>query len=186
MSLSSFSSLSSYSSESDITTIFNFGLFKSSRARRRSPGPSRNRDKRPSPSHQRKRSITPTRTPISSRYDGVVVPYSRRSPGSKSGISYSNIDRWRAATVGGSDFTYSSESSVTQSSVTPSSSISSSRTHSSRIESSGRRSSASGSKQLQAPSVSSHRRHPEIHYDPPHICEHCRKAYYSSSYLLDH
>jgi hypothetical protein len=175
MSLSSFSSLSSYSSESDISTVFDFGLFKSSRARRRSPGPSRNRDKRPSPSRRTKRSITPTRTPISSRYDGVVIPYSMRSPGSKSGISYSDIDRWRAATVGGSDFTYSSESSVTQSSVTPSSAISS-RTRSSRIESSGRRSSSSGSKQLKAPSVSSQRRHAGIHYDPPRICEHCRRA----------
>jgi hypothetical protein len=176
MSLSSFSSLSSYSSESDVTTLLDFGLFKSSRARRRSPKPSRNRDKRRSPSRQRKRSVTPTRTPISSRYGGVVVPYSMRSPGSKSGVSYSDIDRWRAATIGGSDFTYSSESSVTQSSVTPSSVISSSRTRSSRIESSSRRSSTCGSKQLRAPSVVPQHQDPGIHYDPPHICEHCRRA----------
>ncbi|KAI0245142.1 hypothetical protein BJV78DRAFT_1288909 [Lactifluus subvellereus] len=176
MSISSFSSLSSYSSESDISTLFDFGLFKSSRTRRsrRSPGSSRNRDNKQSPSRRRKRSVTPTRTPISSRYGGVVVPYSMRSPGSKSGISYSDIDRWRAATIRGSDFTYSSESSVTQSSVT-SSSVLSSRTRSSRIESSIRRSSASGSRQLKAPSVASQHQHPGIHYDPPQICEHCHR-----------
>lgn len=176
MSVSSFSSLSSYTSESDISTLFDFGLFKSSRTRRRPPGPSQDKEKKSSPSRQRKRSVTPTRTPISSRYGGVVVPYSMRSPGSKSGISYSDIDRWRTATIGGSDFTYSSESSVTQSSVTASSVVSSSRTPSSRIESSIRPSSASGSRQLKAPSVASQHQHPGIHYDPPQICEHCRRA----------
>ncbi|KAH9975127.1 hypothetical protein BGW80DRAFT_1300701 [Lactifluus volemus] len=186
MSLSSFSSLSSPSSESDISTVFEFGLFKSSRARRRSPLPSRNRERRQSPSRQRKRSVTPTRTPISSRYDGAVVPYSKRSPGSKSGISYSDIDRWRTATIGGSDFTYSSESSVTQSSVISSSVISSSRTHSSRIETSTRRSSAAISRQLKAPPVASQHLHSGIHYDPPNICEHCRRAWHSSCDLPNH
>ncbi|KAH9033002.1 hypothetical protein EDB85DRAFT_1890441 [Lactarius pseudohatsudake] len=174
MSLSSFSSLSSYSSESDIGTIFGIGLFKSSRPRRRSP-PITDRKRTPSPPKRRKRSVTPTRTPVpSSRYDGAVVPYSLRSPGSKSGISYSDIDRWRTATVGGSDFTYSSESSISQSSVTSSSVVSSSRSRSSRIESS-RRTIASSSRQIQAPSVATHLPHSGIHFDPPQICEHCHR-----------
>ncbi|KAH9967007.1 hypothetical protein BJV74DRAFT_284696 [Russula compacta] len=179
MSLSSFSSLSSYSSESDLSTVFHLNPFKSSsRARRRSPGPSRSKDKRPSSSRhtRRKRSITPTRTPASSRYDdGAIVPYSFHSPGSKSGISYSDIDRWRATTAGGSDFTYSSESSITPSSVTTSSVVSSARTRSSRIVSSSRRSTASSSKQLKAPSVASQHPHPEIHHSPSRICEHCHR-----------
>ncbi len=170
MSVSSLSSLSSYTSESDLSTIFGIGLFKSSRPRRRS-----DRKRSPSPP-RRKQSITPTRTPVSSsRYDGVVVPYSLRSPGSKSGISYSDIDRWRTATVGGSDFTYSSESSVTQSSVTSSSVVSSS-SRSSRFKISTRRAVASSSRQLQATSVPTHRPHSGIHFDPPQICEHCRKG----------
>ena len=202
MSLSSFSSLSSYSSESDIGTLINFDLFKSSSSRarardaharahrahhrRRSPEPRRIKDSRdrrrssPSPSRRTKstqRSVTPTRTtPISpSRFDGALVPWAPRSPGSKSGISYSDIDRWRTATVGGSDFTYSSESSVTVSSVASSSFVSS-RTRSSRIDSSSRRSAASGSKRLFAPSDASRHPHLGIHHDPPQICEHCRTA----------
>ena len=180
MSLSSFSSLSSYSSESDIGTIFGIGLFKSSRPRRRSRQIS-DKKRTPSPPRRRKRSITPTRTPTrtpvsTSRYDGVVVPYSLHSPGSKSGISYSDIDRWRTATVGGSDFTYSSESSITQSSVTSSSVVSSSRSRSSRIEMSSRRTVASTSRQLEAPSVVTRPPHSGIHFDPPQICEHCRTS----------
>ena len=177
MSLSSFSSLSSYSSESDIGTIFGIGLFKSSRPRRRSPPISVKKRTPSPPRRRRKRSVTPTRTPISSsRYDGAIVPYSLRSPGSKSGISYSDIDRWRAATVGGSDFTYSSESSITQSTVTSSSVVSSSRSRSSRIESSSRRTVASSSRQLQVPSVATRPPHSGIHFDPPQICEHCRRS----------
>ena len=176
MSLSSFSSLSSYSSESDIGTIFGIGLFKTSRPRRRSTQIS-DKKRTPSPPKRRKRSITPTRTPVStSRYDGVLVPYSLRSPGSKSGISYSDIDRWRTATVGGSDFTYSSESSITQSSVTSSSVVSSSRSRSSRIEMSSHRTVASTSRQLEAPSVATRPPHSGIHFDPPQICEHCRRS----------
>lgn len=196
MSLSSFSSLSSYSSESDIGTLLDFNLFKSSSSRprakahahtrRRSPESPRIKDRRPSsssrhtPTRAKRRSITPTRTPISSsRYDDgtrALVPYSFHSPGSKSGISYSDIDRWRAATVvGGSDFTYSSESSVTVSSVTsPSYIYSASRTRSSRIDSSSRRSAASDYKRLKFPSIASQHPHPSIHHDPSQICEHCR------------
>ena len=202
MSLSSFSSLSSYTSESDISTLLDLDLFKekkkktsSSRAlahalRRRSPSPEppRLKDRRSSPARHTKRgkrsSITPTptrtRTPVSSsRYDRALVPYSpQRSPGSKSGITYSDIDRWRAATVGGSDFTYSSESSVTVSSVTSSSFVSnSSRTRSSRIDGySSRRSVASGSRRLDAPT--SHAPQLGIRHDPSQICEHCRTAQY--------
>lgn len=187
MSLSSFSSLSSYTSESDISTLFDFAPFKSSArgARRKSPGrPSKSsvsKDRSPSSPRsrhaRRKRSVTPTppRSPVSSRYDRAVVPYSWRSPGSKSNISYSDIDRWRTATIGGSNFTYSSGSSITQSSVT-SSIVSSSRTRSSRIDSSSRRSTASRSRQLKAPSVSSRHPHPGIHHEPSGICEHCRTA----------
>jgi hypothetical protein len=196
MSLSSFSSLSSYSSESDIGTLLDFNLFKSSSSRprankahtrQRSPESPRSKDRRPSSSSRhthtraKRRSITPTRTPISSpRYDDgarALVPYSYHSPGSKSGISYSDIDRWRAATVvGGSDFTYSSESSVTVSSVTSPSYISSaSRTRSSLIDSSSRRSAGSGYKRLKAPSIPPQ---PAIHHDPSQICEHCRTAQY--------
>ena len=210
MSLSSFSSLSSYTSESDISTLLNLDLFKtsSSRARardaharrtrahrRRSPEPPRiSKDgrerRRSSPSRRTKqtttttittqRSITPTRTtPISpSRFEGALVPYPPRSPGSKSGITYSDIDRWRTATVGGSDFTYSSESSVTVSSVASSSFVSSSRTRSSRIDGSSRRSAASGSKQLYVPSDAPRHPHLGIHHDPSQICEHCRTAQY--------
>ena len=206
MSLSSFSSLSSYTSESDISTLLNLDLFKkkkktsSSRAhahaharrRRRSPSPEppRLKDRRSSPARHTRRgkriSITPTRTPTtpvsSSRYDRALVPYSpQRSPGSKSGVTYSDIDRWRAATVGGSDFTYSSESSVTVSSVTASSFVSnSSRTRSSRIDgSSSRRSIASGSRWLDVP-ASHAPQHPRlgIRHDPSQICEHCRTAQY--------
>jgi hypothetical protein len=202
MSLSSFSSLSSYTSESDISTLINLDLFKSSSSsrarardaharahrahhRRRSPVPRRIKDSRerrrssPSPSRRTKgttqRSVTPTRTtPISpSRYDGALVPYAPQSPGSKSGITYSDIDRWRTATVGGSDFTYSSESSVTVSSVASSSFVSS-RTRSSRIDSSSRRSAASGSKRVYAPSDTSRHPHLGIHHDPSQFCEHCR------------
>ena len=99
---------------------------------------------------RKQRSITPTRTPVSSpRYDDgahahALVPYPFHSPGSKSGISYWDIDRWRAATIGCSDFTYSSESSVTVSSVTSPSYIYSSRTRASPINNSSRRSTASG------------------------------------------
>ena len=175
MSISSFSSLSSYSSGSDIGTIFGIGLFKSSRPRRRSPRISERKRNSSPPPRRRKRSVTPTRTPVSSsRYDGALVPYSLRSPGSKSGISHSDIDRWRAATVGGSDFTYSSESSITQSSVTSSSAASSSRSRSSRISS--RRTIASTSRQLQIPSVTTRPPHSGIHFDPPQICEHCRRS----------
>jgi hypothetical protein len=179
MSLSSFSSLSSYSSGSDIGTIFGIGLFKSSRPRRRSP-PIAVRKRSPSPPRRRKkRSVTPTRTPISSsRYDGAIVPYSLRSSGSKSGISYSDIDRWRTATIGGSDFTYSSESSVTQSTVTSSSALTSSPSRSSRIES---RTIASSSRQLQVPSVVTRAPHSGIHFDPPEICEHCRRSHHFPS-----
>lgn len=174
MSLSSFSSLSSYSSESDVSTIFGIGLFKSSRPRRRSRIADRKRS--PSPPKRRKRSITPTRTPVSSsRHLGLVVPYALRSPGSRSGISYRDIDRWRTATVGGSDFTYSSESSISQSSVTSSSVVSSSRSRSSRIETSSRRTIASSSRQLPAPSGATHPPHSGIHFDPPQICEHCHR-----------
>lgn len=199
MSLSSFSSLSSYSSESDIGTLLDFNLFKSSSSRprananahthtrRRSPESPRSKDRRPSSSSRhthtraKQRSITPTRTPVSSsRYDDgarALVPYSFHSPGSKSGISYSDIDRWRAATIGGSEFTYSSESSVTVSSVTSPSYISSaSRTRSSRIDSSSRRSAASGYKRQKAPSIAPQHPRPEIHHDPSQICEHCRTA----------
>ena len=202
MSISSFSSLSSYSSESDIGTLLDFNLFKSSSsrpranananahapARRRSPESPRSKDRRPSSSSRhthhtraKRRSITPTRTPVSSsRYDDgarALVPYSLHSPGSKSGISYSDIDRWRVATVAGSDFTYSSESSVTVSSVTSPSYISSaSRTRSSRFDSSSRRSATSDYKRLKAPSITSQHPHPSIHHDPTQICEHCRKA----------
>ena len=202
MSLFSFSSLSSYSSESDIGTLLDFNLFKSSpsrrphidagaraHARRRTPpeSPRKKEDKngRPSSSSRhththtraKRRSITPTRTPVSSsRYDDgarALVPYSFHSPGSKSGISHSDIDRWRVATIGGSEFTYSSESSVTVSSVTSPSYISSaSRTRSSRIDSSSRRSVASGYKRLKAPSTASQ------DHDPSQICEHCRTAQY--------
>jgi hypothetical protein len=207
MSLSSFSSLSSYSSESDIGTLLDFKLFKSSSSRppraatkapapshtptythtrRRSPESPRSKDRRPSSSSRhthtraKRRSITPTRTPVSSsRYDDgtrALVPYSPHSPGSKSGISYSDIDRWRAATIGGSEFTYSSESSVTVSSVTSPSYISSAsrRTRSSRIDSSSRRSAASDYKRLKVPSTASQHPHPSIHHDPTQICEHCR------------
>ena len=205
MSLSSFSSLSSYSSESDIGTLLDFNLFKSSSSRprasanahartsRRSPESPRSKDRRPSSSprhtHTRakRRSITPTRTPISSsRYDDgarALVPFSFHSP-SKSGISYSDIDRWRAATIGGSEFTYSSESSVTVSSVTSPSYISSaSRTRSSRFDSSSRRSSASGYRRLKAPTIAPQHPHPSIHHDPSQICEHCRTALYILSLM---
>ena len=202
MSLSSFSSLSSYSSESDIGTLLDFNLFKSSssrprssanthahaRTRRRSPESPRSKDRRPTSSSRhththtraKRRSITPTRTPISSsRYDDgarALVPYSFHSP-SKSGISYSDIDRWRAGTIGGSEFTYSSESSVTVSSVTSPSYISSaSRTRSSRFDSSSRRSSASDYRRLKAPAIASKHPHPSTHHDPSQICEHCRTA----------
>ncbi|KAF8497842.1 hypothetical protein F5888DRAFT_1695905 [Russula emetica] len=206
MSLSSFSSLSSYSSESDIGTLLDFNLFKSSSSRpradananahahtrrRSSESPRiKDRDSKPSPSSRhthththtraKRRSITPTRTPVSSsKYDDgsrALVPYSFHSPGSKSGISYSDIDRWRAGTVGGSDFTYSSESSVTVSSVTsPSYNSSASRTRSSRIDSSSRRSAASDYKRLKAPSIASQHPHPAIHHDPSQICEHCHR-----------
>jgi hypothetical protein len=104
-----------------------------------------------------------------SRYDGVVVPYS----GNKSGISYSDVDRWRTTTIEGSDLTYSSESSVTLSSLISSSIVSSSRTHSSRIETSTCRSSAANSRQPKAPSVALQHLHSGIHYDPPDIGEHC-------------
>jgi hypothetical protein len=190
MSLSSFSSLSSYSSESDISlsTVFDFGFFKASTSRprrKRTPVPSR-----PSPkdtdTRRSKRSVTPTRTPVSSRYDdrAAVVPYSRglRSPDSKSGISYSDIDRWRATTIGGSDFTYSSTSSISQSSVTTSSVVSSSRTRSSRIDASNRRYAAPASRQLKPPSVTSQHPHPEIRHDPLRICEHCRTAFIYPSF----
>jgi hypothetical protein len=203
MSLSSFSSLSSYSSESDIGTLLDFNLFKSSKSsksrpradananahahahtRRRSPESPRIKDGRPSSSSRhtrtrtKRRSITPTRTPVSSsRYDDgsrALVPYSFHSP-SKSGISYSDIDRWRAATIGGSEFTYSSESSVTVSSVTSPSYISSaSRTRSSLVGSSSRRSAASAYKRLKVPSIAPQHPHPGIHHDPSQICEHCR------------
>jgi len=206
MSLSSFSSLSSYSSESDLSTVFDIGLFKSSRARARrrrsssSPAPApgltptpksastRHKDDRrptrsPSRGHTRRRRKR-SGTPVSPRYDGALVPYALRSPGSRSGISYSDIDRWRAGTIGGSDFTYSSESSVTQSSVT-SSVDSSSRTRSSRIDASSRRSTSCGSRQLKAPSIASQHPHPHphpgIHHEPPRICEHCRTGFYPSS-----
>ncbi|KAH9162830.1 hypothetical protein EDB89DRAFT_2079351 [Lactarius sanguifluus] len=116
----------------------------------------------------------PAHPSSSSRHEGAIVPYSLRSPRSKSGISYSDIDRWRTATVGGSDFTYSSESSITQSSVTSSSVVSSSRSRSSRIETS-RRTIASSSRQIQAPSVATHLPHSGIHFDPPQICEHCHR-----------
>jgi hypothetical protein len=198
MSLSSFSSLSSYSSESDISTVFDLGLFKkksssTTRDPRRyrispvrpsksskSKSKSKSNDRRSSPSRptRRKRSVTPTRSPVSSRYDRdrAVVPYSWRSPGSKSGISYSDIDRWRAATSAGSDFTYSSESSITQFSLT-SSVVSSSRTRSSRIDATSRHSTASSPRRLKLPSVASQHPHPGIHLEPPQICEHCRTAY---------
>jgi hypothetical protein len=205
MSLSSFSSLSSYSSESDIGTLLDFKLFKSSpssrpraatahtHTRRGSPESprikdrDRDSDRKPSPSSSRhthtrtkRRSTTPTRTPASSsRYDDgarALVPYPFHSPGSKSGISHSDIDRWRTATIlGGSDFTYSSESSVTVSSATSPSYISSaSRTRSSRIDSSSRRSAASRYKRLKAPSIAPQNPHPATHHDPSQICEHCR------------
>lgn len=199
MSLSSFSSLSSYSSESEIGTLLDFNLFKSSSAsrpraanapipthtRRRSPeSPRIKEDRRQSSSSRhthtraKRRSITPTRTVVSSsRYDDgtrALVPYSPHSPGSKSGISYSDIDRWRAATTGGSEFSYSSESSVTVSSVTSPSYIS--RTRSSRIDSSSRRSAASAYKRVKAPSIAPQHPHPSIHHDPSQICEHCRTA----------
>jgi hypothetical protein len=200
MSLSSFSSLSSYSSESDIGTLLDYKIFKSSPSRpradaraptRRRPSPesprTKDKDRRPISSSRhththtraKRRSITPTRTPVtSSRYDDgsrALVPYSFHSPGSKSGISHSDIDRWRAATLGGSDFTYSSESSVTVSSVTSPSYVSSaSRTRSSRVDGSSRRSVASGYKRLKAPSTASQHPHPAIHHDPSRICEHCR------------
>ncbi|KAI0274185.1 hypothetical protein BGY98DRAFT_1099167 [Russula aff. rugulosa BPL654] len=187
MSLSSFSSLSSYSSESDIGTLLDFKLFKSSSSR-----PPRAAPRLRSLSHSHSlnsskisgvssESITPTRTPVStSRYDDgtrALVPYSPHSPGSKSGISYSDIDRWRAATIGGSEFTYSSESSVTVSSVTSPSYISSAsrRTRSSRIDSSSRRSAASDYKRLKVPSTASQHPHPSIHHDPTQICEHCHR-----------
>ncbi|KAH9960379.1 hypothetical protein BGW80DRAFT_1363857, partial [Lactifluus volemus] len=54
----------SHSSKSDFSTVFEFGLFKSSHTHRRSPLPSQNREKSPSPSIQRKRSVTPTCMPI--------------------------------------------------------------------------------------------------------------------------
>lgn len=204
MSLSSFSSLSSYSSESDIGTLLDFNLFKSPKSkskssssrpradanahthsRRRSPESPRSKDRRPSSSSRhthtraKRRSITPTRTPLSSsRYDDgsrALVPYSFHSPGSKSGISHSDIDRWRVATNGGSDFTYSSASSVTVSSVTSSSYTSSAfRTRSSRIDSSSRRSAASDYNRVKAPSIASKHPHPSTHHDPSQICEHCR------------
>jgi len=188
MSLSSFSSLSSYSSESDVSlsTIFDFGLFKTStsRARRkRTPEPARPRLIKDTHTRRstRKRSVTPTRTPVSSRYDdrAAVVPYSHglRSPSSRSGISYSDIDRWRATTIGGSDFTYSSTSSISQSSVTTSSVVSSSRTRSSRIDTSSRRSTAFAPRQLKGPSATSQHPHPGIRHDPLRICEHCRTAF---------
>ncbi len=208
MSLSSFSSLSSYSSdsESDISTLFDFNLSKPSssrphaHARRRSPEPPRIKYRRPSPSppsrhtHTRakRRSITPTRTPVSSsKYDNgarALVPSSFHSPGSKSGISYNDINRWRAGTIGGSEFTYSSESSVTVSSVTsPSyvSSVSRTRIRYSHFDSSSRRSTTSGHKRLKAPSIASQHSHPANHHDPSQICEHCRTAQYIL-FLLSH
>ncbi|KAH9953025.1 hypothetical protein BC827DRAFT_1273894 [Russula dissimulans] len=206
MSLSSFSSLSSYSSESDISTLFDFAPFKSSkpsRARRSSPGqvgagaaPQLNKKQdsgasrspaRPS-TRRSKRSVTPTPTPASpisnssSRHynRGAVVPYALRSPASKSGVSYSDIDRWRTATISGSDFTYSSGSSITQSTITSSSVFSTSRTRSSRLDvddiSGSRqstRSTTSRSKQVKAPSVASQQAHQGIHHDSDGICEHC-------------
>lgn len=194
MSLSSFSSLSSYSSESEISTVFDLNLFKSSsssralaHASRRSPEPPRIKDSKPSPSSRhthtraKRRSIAPTRTPVSSsRYDDgarALVPYSFHSPGSKSGISYSDIDRWRTATVGGSEFTYSSESSVTVSSVTsPSYTYSASRTRSSHLDGSSRRSTTSGYRRLKAPPVISQQSHLATHHNPSQICDHCRTA----------
>ncbi|KAI9507084.1 hypothetical protein F5148DRAFT_162126 [Russula earlei] len=179
----SFMVLSSYSSESDLSTLFDYGRFKSksSRPRRKSPGAAPPlEDRGPSPARRtrrKQRSVTPTRTPASSfRYERAIVPYSFRSPGNQSGISYSDIDRWRAATISGSDFTFSSESSITQSSVTsPSSVVSSSRYRAYRVDNSSRpsaHSTASGSRQLKAPSVASQHPHPGVH-DTAHICEHC-------------
>jgi hypothetical protein len=55
--------------------------------------------------------------------------------------------------------------------------FSSSRTRSSRIDASSRRSTASSSRRLKAPSVSSRHPHPGIHHEPSGICEHCRTAY---------
>ncbi|KAH9958249.1 hypothetical protein BGW80DRAFT_1376660, partial [Lactifluus volemus] len=63
VSVSNLTSLS-HSSKPDFSPVFEFGLFKSSHTRRRSPLPSQNREKRSSPSLQRKRSITPTCMPI--------------------------------------------------------------------------------------------------------------------------
>lgn len=196
MSLSSFSSLSSYSSESDVSlsTVFDFGFFKTtstSRARRKRPRAepsSRPRLKdTDTDTRRRKRSVTPTRTPVSSRYDAdraAVVPYSHglRSPGSKSGISYSDIDRWRATTIGGSDFTYSSTSSISQSSVTTSSVVTSSRTRSSRVDASSRRSTVSASRKPIAPSVPPQHPQPGFRHDPPQICEHCRTPFICSCF----
>ncbi|KAH8985365.1 hypothetical protein EDB92DRAFT_1365134 [Lactarius akahatsu] len=59
-------------------------------------------------------------------------------------------------------------------SVTSSSVVSSSRSRSSRIETS-RRTIASSSRQIQAPSVATHLPHSGIHFDPPQICEHCHR-----------
>jgi hypothetical protein len=203
MSLSSFSSLSSYSSESDIGTLLDFKSFKfsSSRLPRAANAPSptptptptrqrslespRSKERRPSSSsrhtHMRakRRSITPTRTPVSSfKYDDgarAPVPYSLHSPGSKSGISYSDINRWRAAAISGSEFTYSSEYSVTVSSATSPSYfclLYTAFTH----------------RQLKSPFCRfrlqtakssvywSQHPHPSIHHDPTQICEHCRMS----------
>ena len=149
-------------------------LLNTSRAYRRSPRISERKRNSSPPLRSRKRSITPTRTPVSSsRYNhGALVPYSLRNPGSKSGISHSDINRWRAATVGGTDLTYSSESSITQSLATLSSISSSSRSSSSPISS--HRTIASTSRQLQIPSVTTCPPHSGIHFDTPQICKHCR------------
>ena len=149
-------------------------LLNTSRAYRRSPWISKRKRNSSLPLRRRKCSVTPTRTPVSSsRYNhGALVPYSLRNPGSKSGISHSDINQWRAATVGGTDFTYSSKSSITQSSVTLSSVSSSSCSSSSCISS--RRTIASTSRQLQIPSVMTRPPHSGIHFDTPQICEHCR------------
>ncbi|KAH9958244.1 hypothetical protein BGW80DRAFT_164565 [Lactifluus volemus] len=73
ISVSNLTSLS-HSRKSDFSTVFEFGLFKSSHTRQRSPLPSQNREKRPSPSLQRKHSITLTCMPILLDMTALLYP----------------------------------------------------------------------------------------------------------------
>jgi hypothetical protein len=125
MSLSSFSSLSSYSSESDIGVhhvqpmlplqlTLTLTLVKDLRSLLGVRTGDQVRHLVTRTREQSEEASHPCAHQF--KYDDgarALVLYYPHSPGSKSSISYSDINRWRAATIGGSKFTYSSESSVT-------------------------------------------------------------------------